>query len=107
VELAPDEMSKSDILVRRIKIWGEGVGIARDDKIDAVIRAAMAKELSVVLEPGGKLELRIVIRNPDSGKVRPFLLIVSWRRTSSMWLPLPAKFLLSSVRGLQAIDAAT
>jgi hypothetical protein len=103
--------SKNDIIIRRIKIWGKSIYIAPDASLDGITVATLSMPFSKVLEPGEKVDFPVMVRNgkllEEGAPWTPFFVIISWRKTSSMWLPQPAKFWLSSVRTLAAIDKAT
>jgi hypothetical protein len=108
--------SKCDLFIREIKIWGKANAfVARGPSPGSIADAEAATKVGNVVQirkliaPGAKLALPVMIQSssvPQKISGRPFLFIIRWRKTSSMWLPQPAKFMLSSVRALTDIDAA-
>jgi hypothetical protein len=102
--------SKQPILVTRVRCTTRLVRIWRDQTDRARTEAVMGEPFSVFLGSGQSAAFPIVVSDGtllDEGAARvPFLIIVSWRKTSSMWLPQFPVVRLSSVHALRKIDNA-
>jgi len=82
--------------------------IMRDHSTESAYDATAGLPVNVLLNAGQSAAFPIVVLNGrllDEGAPRtPFLIIISWRKTSSMWLPQVPVFRISSVRALRTID---
>jgi len=98
--------SKWDIIIRKIKVIPNVLSIACDDSAEAIYDA----ERNVGFEPfllpaGATYDFPLGVRDENDGsKVRPFVLIVSWRSTRSTCLPKVAVFMFSSIRAILSLD---
>src|SRR5262245_43919171 len=83
--------SRGPILLTRVRSTTKAVQIWYEQTIDAHIDATYGPPFSVLLDAGQTVTFPIVVSNgeylDEGGPRLPFLIIVSWRKTSSMWLP--------------------
>jgi len=102
--------SKGDIIITRIKITAERVYMAKDDSLEGIAGSVIGIPISAIIHPGEKAAFPIVVGDgkllEEGAPKVPFTIIISWRRTGSMWLPQLPVFLRTSVRDLRTIDAA-
>jgi hypothetical protein len=103
--------SKSNIIIRRVRIRpANRVRVLRDTSVRGAIGSAADEPFNVLIEPGKTGEFPVALQDSslsDDGAPRaPFVIVMSWRRTASMWFPQVPVFVFSSARTLRAIDKA-
>jgi len=69
------------------------------DGFVAILKADQEREFPLVFNRGELLD-------EDCKDVAPFVMIVSWRRNSSYWLPQIPKVIFSSARAMRALKSA-
>jgi hypothetical protein len=99
-------VSKWDILIKKIKVVPNVLSVARNDSAEAITDAHYLNLPFEALIPAGEtMDFPLGIRGGDDGS-SPFLIIVSWRSARSTGLPKVPVFVFSSLRALRAIDQA-
>jgi hypothetical protein len=98
-------VSKWDILIKKIKVIPNVLSISRDDSAEAIADAALLNRPFQALIPAGESrDFSLGIRRGEIS--RPFLIVVSWRSTRSTALLKVPVFMFSSVRALRELDRA-
>jgi hypothetical protein len=98
-------VSKWDILIKKIKVFPNVLSIARDSSAEAIVDADLLNLPFQALIPAGESrDFSLGIRNAEPSS--PFLIIVSWRSTRSTALLKVPVFMFSSVRALRQLDQA-
>jgi len=98
-------VSKWDILIKKIKVIPNVLSISRDDSAEAIADAAFLNLPFQALIPAGESkDFPLGIRNGEPSS--PFLIVVSWRSTRSTALLKVPVFMFSSVRALRGLDRA-
>jgi hypothetical protein len=99
-------VSKWDILIKKIKVIPNVLSVARDDSAEAITDAHYLNIPFVALIPASETkDFPLGIRGGDESS-SPFLIIVSWRSARSTGLPKVPVFVFSSLRSLRAITQA-
>jgi hypothetical protein len=99
--------SKVDVIIKRIRVTPKRVCVLPDDSTDGA--AHSYAPFSALIEPGGKVAFPVVAdgRLLENGAPHaPFFFVISWRKTTSMWLPQAPALVFSSAWALRAIDRA-
>ena len=115
-------VSKWDIVIKKIKVIPNVLSIARDDSLEGITDAHYLNLPFQALIPAGEtMDFPLGIRSgeDDSSKAQPTkaqstiekwgspcLIIVSWRSARSILLPKVPVVVPASVRWLRAIDQA-
>ena len=98
-------VSKWDILIKKIKVIPNVLSISRDDSAEAIADAALLNRPFQALIPAGESrDFSLGIRGGEISS--SFLIIVSWRSTRSTALLKVPVFMFSSVRALRELDRA-
>jgi hypothetical protein len=96
-------VSKSDILIKKIKVIPNVLSIARDDSPERIFDAHdLNLPLQALIPAGETMYFPLGIRGGDD-RSSWFLIIVSWRSARSPGLPKVPVFHPSSLRTLRAI----
>ena len=99
------------MLIRRIWSYPRWLHISADDSVEGIARGTIRERFTVLLGSGevrsfpitvGKSELL----DPDSKVLAPFIILVSWRKTQSVWLPQFPRIIFSSARTLRQLRKA-
>jgi hypothetical protein len=122
ISLAPSEyglrnvrcsnLSTAEILIRSIRTYPRHAQIAKDDSTHGIVGAVIKRSFQAVCAPGTDKDFPIVfldggLMDKDSTARAPFIIIVSWRKTRSVWLPqMPAVMLTSAktIRNLHSLS---
>lgn len=98
---------RHEILITRIKGWPASVFVASSDGVYTIAAAAAGDYFSAEIGPDVEREYPIIFKDGsmlnDEGKVFPFLIVVSWRRSRSIWLPQLPVLLVSSARAMRLL----
>jgi hypothetical protein len=90
-DLQITNMSKGEIIVTSILIKPSRAHVASDESELAIVRAHSEEMFGALIEPGGTAAFPIILRDgrllDDAAPRAPFLIVISWRKTISMWLP--------------------
>jgi hypothetical protein len=100
-----------DITIGAIRCFPSSIGIASSDSLNAVVRASVGQRFMAVLKADQEREFPLIFRrgellDDDCEDAAPFVIIVSWRRNSSHWLPQIPKLIFSSARAMRALKSA-
>lgn len=120
ISLAPSEYGKrkvrcsnnsaSEILIRSIKTFPRHAQVAKDDSVHGIVTAAAKHSFEAVCAPGTETDFPIVfldggLMDIDSQVRAPFIIIVSWRKTRSVWLPQLPALIFTSAKTVRTLDA--
>jgi hypothetical protein len=112
-DLTVTNFAKEDIIITSIRVLSKHVCVSAGQSPGQMAEALVKMPFRGAIIPagGGRAELPIVVTDgklldDDAREFAPFVLIVSWRKTRSMWLPQPPKFLFYSVRSLRRLNQA-
>ena len=100
-----------DVTIRTIKCYPSGVSVASSTSLNAIVRASVGQGFIAILKADQEREFPLIFKrgeltDDDSKKLAPFVLIISWRRNSSYWLPQIPKILVSSARAMRELKSA-
>ncbi len=100
-----------DITISTIRCFPSNIGVASSTSLNAVIRASAGQGFMAVLKADQEREFPLIFRrgellDDDCVEVAPFVVIVSWRRNSSYWLPQIPKVVFSSAKAMRALKLA-
>jgi hypothetical protein len=102
--------SKGNIIIRSIHITPSRAHVSLDESLLSNVRTHQGRTFAAIIEAGGTATFPIILNDggllEDDAPRAPFLVIISWRKTISIWLPQLPKLALLSARALRAIDAA-
>jgi hypothetical protein len=91
--------SRTDIVITRIRTTSALVGVARDYSVEGISGSLVDQPFAKILCPNEGATFPVVVRDArfleNSSPATRFAIIVSWRKTSSMWLPQLPKVILS------------
>lgn len=81
-----------DITIRAITCHPSSVGVAFSTSLNAVVRASAGQGFMAILKADQEREFPLIFKRSelledDCRKLAPFVIIISWRRNSSYWLP--------------------
>jgi hypothetical protein len=103
-------VSKYDLLITKIWARPRWVSVTYGTSLDAHIDAAMEEQFPISMAAGEERRLPLLIRRGELLEERtdlaPFIIIVSWRKTRSVWLPQFPVCIFSSARALRQLRAA-
>jgi hypothetical protein len=102
--------SKYDIFIRRVRArprWAR-VADGRDD--DGIFDALFGKDFVAVIAPEERREFPLLVTKmgllEEGTELAPFVVVVSWRKTRSNWLPQFPGILISSAKSLRRLRSA-
>jgi hypothetical protein len=100
-----------DITISTIRCFPSNIGVASSTSLNAVVRASVGQGFIVVLKADPERDFPLIFRRgelleDDCKEAAPFVMIVSWRRNSSYWLPQMPKVIFSSARAMRALKSA-
>lgn len=101
--------SKLDVLIKRIRLYPPRLILASENTRRGIIEAAIGRTFGATLTPGEERKFPIMVKSAllDEGTDWvPFVIIVSWRKSRSMWLPQIPMFVFSSAKSLRRLRAA-
>jgi hypothetical protein len=103
--------SNYDLLITKMWARPRWVSVIYGTSLDAHIDAAMEEQFPISIAPGEERRLPIIIRkgellDEDRTDLVPFIIIVNWRKTRSVWLPQIPVFIFSSARSLRRLQDA-
>jgi hypothetical protein len=105
-------LSSGDVWVRKISTFPSWCRVARDSSVDGIARAAAGQSFAVVLRPEAEIGFPIVFRrgelaDKDNTEWAPFVVCVSWRKSSWAWLPQFPLLIFSSAAFMRRLNDAT
>lgn len=103
--------SKHDMLITNVWARPNWVGVASGTSMEAIYEMLINEGNPILLLAGETRELPITIRkgellDKDCTELRPFVIVVSWRKTRSVWLPQIPIVIFSSAKALRRLGAA-
>lgn len=106
-----ENVSKHDLLIRRIQSWPSWLNVAPDDSPRGVIASMVGEDFGALLPPGETRHFPITVSkgelvDKDSMAWSPFVIVVSWRKSRSVWMPQVPVIIFSSARTLRRLSAA-
>ena len=104
-------ISTWDISIIRIRCWRSGVNVASGTGLNAIAAARIGDGFVAILKADQEREFPLIfgrgeLMDDDCNEVSPFVMIVSWRRNSSYWLPQIPKVIFSSAKAMRALKLA-
>jgi hypothetical protein len=93
-------ISTWDITITRIRCRPSGINVASGTTLNAIAAASVGDGFIAILKADQEREFPLVFNrgellDEDCKDVAPFVMIVSWRRNSSYWLPQNPKVIVS------------
>ena len=104
-------IAASDITIRTIRCYPSAtVGVASDTSLNAVVRTSAGQGFMSVLKSDQEKQFPLIFKrgellHDDCEELAPFMIVVSWRRNSSYWLPQIPKVLFSSARAMRELKS--
>jgi hypothetical protein len=102
--------SRNDVIITRVRTSTRRILIAPDHSVRGIIEGAAQVRFTKILKKDQQVDFPIIARDgvleKDSKVVLPFVIIISWRKTRSMWLPQFPVFIFSSAKALRRLDQA-
>jgi hypothetical protein len=100
-----------DITIVRIRCWPSDISVASSESLNAIVAATVGDSFVAILKTDEEREFPLIFKRSellekDNKKIGRFVMLVSWRRNSSFWLPQIPKVLFSSAAAMRAIGAA-
>jgi hypothetical protein len=100
-----------DVTIRTIKCHPSNIGVASSASLNAVVRASAGQGFMAILKANQEREFPLIFRrgellDDDCKEIAPFVMIISWRRNSSYWIPQIPKIILSSAKTMRALKSA-
>jgi hypothetical protein len=100
-----------DITIRTIRCHPSSISVASSTSLNAVVRASVGQGFMAILKADQGREFPLIFRrgellDDDCKEVAPFVMIVSWRRNSSYWLPQIPKVIFSSAKAMRGLKSA-
>jgi hypothetical protein len=85
------------------------VVVASDDSIRGVVTAAAGSGFMAILKPEEDREFPVIFKKgelaeKESTTLAPFVILVSWRRTRSTWLPQIPAVIFSSAKAMRMLE---
>jgi hypothetical protein len=104
-------LSRHDVLITKIRCSRAGVGVARDDSLDGIFEGGQGQSFVAILNAETERQFPLVFIRGElvDGEARdifPFAIIVSWRKSRSMWLPQLPVIIFTSARAMRLLKAA-
>ena len=120
ISLAPSEFrnrkvrcsnnSTSEILIRSIRAFPRHAQVAKNDSVHGIVTAAAKNSFRAVCAPGTDTDFPIVfldgkLMDTDSSVRAPFIIIASWRKTRSVWLPQLPALMFTSAKTIRTLES--
>ncbi len=104
-------VTKCDIMIKRIRTIPKTVFVAGDHSLIAITDGLIGVPFTALLPPDATYDFPLIVRRgellDDNAPRSRFIIIVSWRSTRSTWLPRWPVFIWSSMQTLHALDKAS
>jgi hypothetical protein len=104
-------VTKCDIMIKRIRTIPKTVFVAHDYSLIAITDGLIGVPITALIPPDATYDFPLIVRRGellDNNAPRSrFMIIVSWRSTRSTWLPRWPVFIWSSMQTLHALDKAS
>jgi len=96
-----------DVFVLRVRAYPRVYDVAKDRSVRAAITdTALKSDVRVLLKQSEKWDLPIFPKLPTGSPSCRVFFLVSWRKTSSTWLPQVPVVIMTSTRDIEGIAAA-
>jgi hypothetical protein len=104
-------LTRHDILITKIRCSRSGVVVACDDSLNGMASAQAGQYFLALLRAETEREFPLVFTRgelvaDDARDFSPFAIIVSWRKSRSMWLPQLPAVMFTSARAIRLLKAA-
>ena len=104
-------LSRHDIVITKISSIPNAVMVAADDSLRGVFNADAGNGFAAILKPEEDRGFPIIFRkgelvDRESTTRAPFVIVVSWRRTRSTWLPQMPAVIFSSAKAMRLLESA-
>jgi hypothetical protein len=102
--------STSEILIKSISTFPRHARIAEDDSTRGIIKAALKGSFQAVCPPGSDKDFPLVfldgqLIDSESNMLAPFIIIVCWRKTRSVWLPQAPAVMFTSAKTIRKLNS--
>jgi hypothetical protein len=98
-------VTKCDIMIKRIRSIPKTVVVARDPSLIAITNGLIGVPFTVLMPPDATYDFPLIVRRgellDDNTPRSRFMIIVSWRSARSIWMPRWPVFIWCSVQTLQ------
>jgi hypothetical protein len=110
-ELSFRNLSRHDVIITRIKCFPSFVAVASDDSIHGIATATVGIGFAAILKSEKTRTFPLIFKKGDlveseATVTAPFMIVVSWRRTKSTWLPQLPAIIFSSARAMRLMENA-
>jgi hypothetical protein len=100
-----------DITISTIRTYPPSISVASSTSLNAIVRASAGQGFMAILKADQEREFPLIFRRgelleDDCKENAPFVMIVSWRRNTSYWLPQIPKVIFSSAKAMRALKSA-
>jgi hypothetical protein len=107
--------SKDEVFIRRIRAIPPYARIAKSDSAAGIGRAWVGDVFQAVIEPESHADFPLIfldgaaLGNDEGGPEprAPFMIIMSWRKSRSMWLPQFPALLFTSAKSVRLLKIAS
>lgn len=104
-------LATCDITISAISCYPSSIGVASSQSLNATVRASAGQGFMAILKADQEREFPLIFRrgellDEDCKDIAPFVMIVSWRRNSSCWLPQIPKVIFSSAKAMRELKSA-
>lgn len=104
-------LATCDITISAISCYPSSIGVASSQSLNATVRASAGQGFMAILKADQEREFPLIFRrgellDEDCKDIAPFVMIVSWRRNSSYWLPQIPKVIFSSAKAMRELKSA-
>jgi hypothetical protein len=109
IDLVCHNPSRHHIVITGTWTWPNVIAVAREESVRGMVAAAVGQRFVAVIPPEAVASLPIVVRERallDSAPLGPFIIVMSWRKTRSIWLPQIPAVTFSSATALRILKAS-
>jgi hypothetical protein len=104
-------ISTYDVTIKKISCYPSTVNVAFSTSLNAIAAASIGDHFISILKADEEREFPLIFRrgellDDDCKELAPFVMIVSWRRNSSYWLPQIPKIIFSSAKAMRSLKSA-
>ncbi len=110
-DLCCTNTSKQDLLITKIWMRPKWLGVAYDHSLHAIYDMVQEQHIPVLVKAGETRLLPLIVRKGElldkaCTDLAPFMIVISWRKTRSAWLPQLPAVIFSSAKALRRLTAA-
>jgi hypothetical protein len=104
-------ISTYDVTIRKISYYPSSVNVASGTSLNAIAAARIGDHFISILKADEERAFPLIfsrgeLLDDDCKEIAPFVMVASWRRNSSYWLPQIPKFIFSSARAMRSLKSA-